>query len=96
VKSAKIIFKRLFNSRGHIPPLIGDFIKKLSKVFDKTINHIANNRIPSTNNKKERHFGITLPGYLKRRFKTDLGLEMHLKFAEYRWIQRNKKKSVTF
>lgn len=37
VKSAKIIFKRLFNSRGHIPPLIGDFIKKLSKVFDK--NH---------------------------------------------------------
>lgn len=95
VKSAKMRFSRLFNSKMHLPPLIRDFIQKLSKVFDKTINHIANNCIPSTNNKKERHFGITLPGYLKRRFRTDLGLEMHLKFAEYRWIQRNKK-SVTF
>lgn len=95
VKDAKRRFKFLFNSMKHLPYLIGDFIRKLSKVFDKTINHIANDNVPSTNNKKERHFGITLPGFLKKRFRTDLGLEMHLNFAEYRWIQRNKK-SVTF
>ena len=93
MKSAKIIFKRLFNSRGHIPPLIGDFIKKLSKVFDKTINHLANNRIPSTNNKKERHFGITLPGYLKRRFKTDLGLENALKIRRIPMDPKKQKKN---
>ncbi|BDZ71669.1 hypothetical protein [Methanobacterium petrolearium] len=95
VKSAKIRFSRLFNSIKHLPPLIGDFIQKLRKIFDKIINHITNDNVPSTNNKKERHFGITLHGYLKRRFRTDLGLAMHLKFAEYLWIQRNKK-SVTF
>ncbi len=93
VKNAKIRFGFLFNSMGHLPPLIGNLIQKLSKVFDKTINHLVYDDVPSTNNKKERHYGVTLPGYLKKRFKTDLGLEMHLNFAEHRWNQRNKKNS---
>ena len=89
-KNAKMRINILLNNINHLPPLIGKFIQKLNKIFDKTINHIENDNIPSTNNKKERHFGITLPGYLKNRYKTDLGLEIHLKIAEYRWNQRNK------
>jgi len=92
---AKMRISILLNNINHLPPLIGRIIHKLNKIFDKIINHIENDNIPSTNNKKERHFGITLPGYLKNRYRTDLGLEIHLKIAEYRWNQRNKK-SVTF
>jgi hypothetical protein len=94
-KKARTRFNILFNNIKHLPQIIGKFLNKLKKKLEKAINHITFDNIPSTNNKKERHFGVTLPGFLKKRFRTDEGLEMHLKFTEYRWIKRNKK-TVTF
>ncbi len=94
-KKARTRFNILFNNIKHLPPIIGKFLNKLKKKLEKAINHITFDDIPSTNNKLERYFGITLPKFLKRRFGTDKGLEIHLNLTQYRWIQRNKK-TVTF
>ncbi len=87
----KIRFNKLFNSIKYLPDIIGKFPHKLKPKLEKTINHTTKNNIPSTNNKLERQYGITLPGYLKKRYRTDTGLKIHLDLNQKRWIQRNKK-----
>lgn len=91
-------FNIFFNNIKSLNPIIAKFISNLKNKFEKTINHIGRNDIPPTNNMLERFFGITIPQNLKRRFRTDKGLEIHQYLAEYQWTKRNHKakKSVTF
>ena len=41
-------------------------MKKLSKYFDKAIQHTIKREIPNTNNLIEGFYKITLPGKIKR------------------------------
>ena len=72
-----------------LPDQIGIFVKRLSKAFERSINHIKNDFLPNTNNLLERYFGVTLPKYLKRRFRTLKSLERKLRWSNIRWIKRN-------
>lgn len=53
-KTLKQDFSTLYNNIQHLPKLIGDFLHKLNKIFNKTINHITHDNVPSTNNKKKK------------------------------------------
>ncbi|MBQ6629971.1 MAG: hypothetical protein IJH65_14285, partial [Methanobrevibacter sp.] len=68
---------------------IQKFIKKLSKDFETTINHIKNPEIPSTNNLIEGFFKTTFPGKIKKIYRTDKGLRIRLKLSQLRWTKRN-------
>jgi len=68
---------------------IASFLKKLAKDIDSTLNHIINKNIPNTNNKLEGYYKITLPRYLKRKFRTNKGLNIKLRLNRIRWTERN-------
>ena len=53
-----------------MPEIIQDFMKKLSKKPEITLNHTKNQKIPSTNNITKLFFGVTFPGKIKRIFRT--------------------------
>jgi len=89
VKTSEKRFKKLVDSVDELPEQIGVFVKRLSKTFERSINHIKNEFLPNTNNMLECYFGVTLPGYLKRRFRTLKGLERRLRLSDIRWIKRN-------
>jgi len=89
VKTAKKRFKKLEDQIDELPEEIALFIKRLSKTFERSINHIKNKFLPNTNNLLECYIGVTLPGYLKKRYKTLKGLKNRLKFSRIRWIKRN-------
>ena len=88
-ETSKKRFKRMEDKIDKLPEQIAVFIKKLSKTFEKSINHIKNKFLPNTNNLLECYFGITLPGHLKRKFRTIKGIERRLRLSDIRWIKRN-------
>jgi len=89
VKTAKKRFKKLKDEIDELPEQIAVFIKRLSKTFERTINHIKNKFLPNTNNLLECYIGITLPKYLKRKYRTLEGLKKRLRSSRIRWIKRN-------
>ena len=88
-KTAMKRFEKLKDNIEKLPKEISKFIEKLSKDIDKTLNHITNKNIPNTNNKLEGFYKITLPRYLKRKFRTDKGLNIRLRQSRIRWTERN-------
>jgi hypothetical protein len=67
-ETAKNRFQKLLDKIDQLPEEIATFIEKLSKNLDKSLNHIKNKLIPSTNNLIENYFGTTLPPELKKNF----------------------------
>ena len=65
------------------------FLENLDKKFDRTVTYYDDPSIPRTNNGIERYFGITLPSYIKRRFRTVEGLTRWLRLQKIRWVRRN-------
>ena len=88
-KTAQNRFDKLFNNLNELPDEIKTFMKRLSKNFQRSINHTKHSFLPSTNNLIESFFGITLPQHLKRKYRTIEGLNMRLRLAKIRWTQRN-------
>ena len=88
-ETARKRFKKLEDKIDELPDQIGIFVKRPSKTFEKSINHIKNNFLPNTNNLIECYFGVTLPGCIKRKFRTLKGLKRRLRLADIRWIKRN-------
>ena len=82
-------FQRLNDKLKEKPKEIASFLKKLAKDIDNTLNHITNKNIPNTNNKLEGYYKITLPRYLKRKFRTNKGLNIKLRLNKIRWTERN-------
>jgi len=82
-------FQKLNDQIDEKPKEIASFIKNLAKDIDSTLNHITNKNIPNTNNKLEGYYKITLPRYLKRKFRTDKGLDIKLRLNRIRWTERN-------
>ena len=89
VKTAEKRFKKLEDKINELPEQIATFIKRLSKTFERSTNHIKNKFLPNTNNLLECYIGITLPGHLKKRYKTTKGLKKRLRSSRIRWIKRN-------
>ena len=82
-------FQRLNDKLEEKPKEVASFLKKLAKDIDSTLNHIINKNIPNTNNKLEGYYKITLPQYLKRKFRTNKGLNIKLRLNRIRWTERN-------
>ena len=87
-KTARKRFKRLYDKLEDLPKDIKSFIKNLSKYLDKAIQHTINREIPSTNNLIEGFYKTTLPGKIKKIFKTYRGLLIRITLNNIRWIKR--------
>ena len=65
------------------------FLGNLEKRYDRTTTFYDDPLISRTNNDIERYFGITLPRYMKRKFRTTKGLTRWLQLQKIRWTRRN-------
>jgi len=66
-----------------------------NKRKEETVKSIKQLKIEVRELKREQMDWEKILERISNIFKTDEGLKMHLNFAEYRWIKRNKK-TVTF
>ena len=87
-KTARKRFNELYEKLDEFPKEIKSFIKNLSKYIDKAIQHTINREIPSTNNLIEGFYKTTLPGKIKKIFKTYRGLIIRITLNNIRWIKR--------
>ena len=87
-KTAKKRFFKLYKKLDELPEEIQKYLKKLSKYLEKTIQHTINKKIPSTNNLIECFYRTTLPGKVKKTFKTYKGLLNRITLNNIRWIRR--------
>ena len=87
-KTAKKRFFKLYKNLEELPEEIQKYLKRLSKYLEKAIQHTINKKIPSTNNLIECFFRTTLPGKVKKTFKTYKGLLNRITLNNIRWIRR--------
>ena len=88
-KGAKRRFNTLNNSKEFLDKNTEIFLGNLDKKIDKTLTYYEDPLIPRTNNNIERYFGITLPSYIKRKYRTVKGLTRWIRLQRIRWIRRN-------
>ena len=91
-KSIKTAMKRFNESNekfDEMPEIIQNFMRKLSKKLEITLNHTKNRKIPSTNNLTELLFGVTFPGKIKRIFRTYEGAKRQIQLNNLNWTKRN-------
>ena len=88
-KSAKRRFNTLNNRKDFLDKNTKSFLENLEKKFDRTLTYYDDPSIPRTNNNIERYFGITLPSYIKRKYRTIKGLTRWLRLQRIKWIRRN-------
>ena len=87
----------LKEQKDKLPDLIVECINKIDKNFDKLTLHIENKDIPSTNNLSELFFIVTCLARLKKRYRTDKGVNRKMKINRSRWnyiICLGKKDSI--
>ena len=63
-------FNTLNNRRKFLDRNSCSFLESLDKKFDRTVTYYDNPLIPRTNNNIERYFGITLPSFIKCKYRT--------------------------
>jgi len=95
VKKAKRRFKTLYNNLNNLPTEVHTFIHRLNKTFDKAVNHMVHDFLPSTNNQLECYNGVSLPDNQKRIYRTDKGLERATILGRIRWTKRNRKSPIS-
>ena len=88
-KSARRRFNTSYNRKEFLDSSSCSFFENLDKKFERTITYHSDPLIPKTNNNIERYFGITLPRYIKRRYRTIEGLTRWLRIQKIRWVRRN-------
>jgi len=97
ISTAEKRLNRLKEQKDKLPDLIVEGINKIDKNFNKLTLHIENNDIPSTNNLSELFFRVTCPASLKKRYRTDKGVNRKMKINRSRWNYRiclGKKDSI--
>ena len=82
-------FHQLYDKLEELPPIIQNFIKKLSKKIDKSLEYTKDKKIPKTNNLVELVFKVTFPGKIKRIYRTYSGAVTQIKLDDLKWIERN-------
>ena len=80
---------QVYNRKKFLDSSSCSFFENLDKKFERTITYHSDPLIPKTNNNIERYFGITLPRYIKRRYRTIEGLTRWLRIQKIRWVRRN-------
>lgn len=88
-KGAKRRFNTLNNNKEFLDKNTEIFLGNLGKKVDKSLTYYEDPLIPRTNNNIERYFGITLPRYIKRKYRTVEGLTRWIRLQRIRWIRRN-------
>lgn len=88
-KGSKRRYNTLNNRRKFLDKNSCGFLENLGKKFDRTTTYYDDPSIPRTNNGIERYFGITLPSFIKRKYRTIEGLTRWLRLQKIRWIRRN-------
>ena len=88
-KGSRRRFNTINNSRKFLDRNSCSFLENLDKKFDRTVTYYDDPLIPRTNNAIERYFGITLPSYIKRRYRTIGGLTRWIRLQKIRWVRRN-------
>ena len=88
-KSSKRRFNTLNNRKKFLNHNTNAFLVNLDKKFDRTVTYYDDPLIHRTNNNIERYFGITLPSYIKRRYRTIKGLTRWMRLQKIRWVRRN-------
>lgn len=86
-KEARRRLNILKNKIKFLPPTVATMVKRIDKNFEELTLYYEKG-IPKTNNNVELYFKTTLPGYLKRRYRTIQGLKRRLQTARNRWIHR--------
>lgn len=86
-KTAIKRYNKLLNDK-RIPKKIKKFLERIEDVLPPLINHIEDDDIPSTNNKVEGFYKITLPGCKKRIYRTVKGVERRMMLSQLRWTHR--------
>ena len=89
IKACKNKFNKLYKNRMQYRKEISDFLKRLSKDLDKTLTHVLDKGIPSTNNTIEAFFKITLPRTSKRKFMTFERMMNRILLNDIRYMKRN-------
>lgn len=89
IKTAMNRFYKLNEKFDEMPEIIQDFMRKLSKKLEITLNHTQNRKIPSTNNLAELIFRVTFPGKIKRIFRTYKGAKRQIRLNNLNWTKRN-------
>lgn len=89
LKTAMKYFHQLYDKLEELPPIIQDFIKKLSKKIDKALEYTKDKKIQKTNNLVELLFKVTFPGKIKRIYRTYSGAITQIKLDDLKWIERN-------
>ena len=89
IKTAMKRFNELNEKFDELPEIIQDFMRKLSKKLEITLNHTQNRKIPSTNNLAELLFRVTFPGKIKRIFRTYEGAKRQIRLNNLNWTKRN-------
>ena len=64
-------------------------LKYYLKILIKSLTHVLDDCVPSTNNTIEAFFKITLPRNSKRKFMTLQGLINRILLNDIRYMQRN-------
>ena len=86
-KTAINRYNKLLNDK-RIPKKIKKFLEKIEEILPNLINHIENDDIPSTNNKVEEFYKITLPKSKKRIYRTIKGIKRRMILSQLRWTHR--------
>ena len=89
IKTAMNRFNKLNVKFDEMPEIIQDFMRKLSKKLEITLNYTKNRKIPSTNNLAELLFRVTFPGKIKRIFRTYKGAQRQIRLNNLNWTKRN-------
>ena len=89
LKTAMKYFNQLKDKLEELPPIIKDFIKKLSKKINKALEYLNDKKIPKTNNLVELLFKVTFPGKIKRIYRTYAGAITQIKIDDLKWIENH-------
>ena len=69
-KATQRKFNTLYNRKDFLDRKSNENLTSFNKKFSRTVTFYDNPLIPRTNNTIKRYFGITLPHYLKKKYRT--------------------------
>ena len=89
LKTALKRFNKLKQDKDKLPQIVYDFIEKLDKKIERSLQHTIDRNIPKTNNLAELVFRTTFPKKIKTIFRTPKGAIRQIKLNNIKWTRNN-------
>ncbi len=89
LKTALKRFNKLKQEKDKLPQLVCDFIGKLDKKIERSLQHTIDRNIPKTNNLAELVFRVTFPRKIKTIFRTVKGATRQIRLNDIKWTKNN-------